>query len=324
MNCSAFISKANEWASQKIPFIFLVDFELQKPFICTLESAEKHGIYFSVDGLTNTNEDSQIAGAKIVFDSIPIDKEKYTRAFTEVMRHIHRGDSYLLNLTFATKIISENTLEQIFLTAHARYRLLFRNQFVLFSPECFIRTKGSKIFSYPMKGTIDADIHDAAQKIMGDKKETWEHNTIIDLIRNDLAMVAKNIVVTKYRYIDKIATNRKTLLQVSSEIQGSLEPNWPARIGTILLKMLPAGSISGAPKHKTVDIIRTAEDGDRGYFTGIFGVFDGQNINSAVNIRFIEKVGSQLQFRSGGGITALSSLNQEYDEMIDKVYVPII
>ena len=174
-----------------------------------------------------------------------------------------------------------------------------------------------------MKGTIDADLPNAAKLILGNKKEEWEHNTITDLIRNDLAIVSKNITVAKSRFITKIRTNRKNLLQVSSEIRGELPTNYQNNIGEILAKLLPAGSISGAPKQKTVEIIKQAEKISRGYFTGIFGIFDGKNIDSAVNIRFIEKTQKGLQFRSGGGITSNSNPIDEYTELVNKVYVPI-
>ncbi|MGX2951697.1 chorismate-binding protein, partial [Ursidibacter sp. B-7004-1] len=153
--------------------------------------------------------------------------------------------------------------------------------------------------------------------------EFTEHNTIVDLIRNDLALVAKYIQVTKYRYIDKVETHRGSIYQTSSEICGELEHNWQNRIGTILATLLPAGSISGAPKLKTVEIIQQAEQQERGYYTGIFGYFDGENLESAVAIRYIEQQGNRLIFRSGGGITALSQLDEEYNEILEKVYVPI-
>ena len=144
-----------------------------------------------------------------------------------------------------------------------------------------------------------------------------------NLIRNDLAMVAKNITVTKFRFLSEIHTIRKDLLQVSSEIRGELSIDWRESIGNLLAVLLPAGSISGAPKQRTIEIIKEAEGSDRGYFTGVFGVFDGKEIDSAVNIRFIEKTEKGLQFRSGGGITANSDLDDEYKEMVNKVYVPI-
>ncbi len=70
-------------------------------------------------------------------------------------------------------------------------------------------------------------------------------------------------------------------------------------------------------------IIEEAEAYDRGFFTGVFGYFDGENLDSAVMIRFIEKQGDELIFKSGGGVTSFSECNQEYVELIDKVYVPI-
>ena len=83
------------------------------------------------------------------------------------------------------------------------------------------------------------------------------------------------------------------------------------------------GSISGAPKKKTVEIIKSVEREERGYYTGIAGIFDGKDLDSCVMIRFIEKNNNSFRYRSGCGITFLSELTSEYQEMIDKVYVPI-
>lgn len=145
----------------------------------------------------------------------------------------------------------------------------------------------------------------------------------MDLIRNDLALVAKNIQVSKYRYVERVETHRGAILQTSSEICGELEANWQESIGSLLAKLLPAGSISGAPKEKTVQIIQQAEGEKRGYYTGIFGYFDGESLESAVAIRYIEQQGDATYFRSGGGITAKSELLDEYQEIFEKVYVPI-
>ena len=179
------------------------------------------------------------------------------------------------------------------------------------------------IYSYPMKGTIDASLPDAEEQLMKNEKELWEHNTIVDLIRNDLSMVSKDVELTKFRYIDRIKTHKGELLQVSSEIRGRLAESWKANLGEILIKLLPAGSISGAPKQKTLELISEAEKMERGYFTGIFGIFDGKELDSGVMIRYIEQNKDGLQFRSGGGITGHSQMENEYQEMIDKVYVPI-
>lgn len=173
-----------------------------------------------------------------------------------------------------------------------------------------------------MKGTIDANILNAEKIILSDEKETAEHYTIVDLIRNDLNIVAKNVRVDKFKYIEKIRTNNKNLLQVSSKISGTLDKNLNNKIGDIIFSLLPAGSISGAPKKKTVEIILEAETYKREFYTGVAGIFDGKNIDSCVMIRFIQKNNENLFYKSGGGITSMSNLENEYNELNDKIYVP--
>jgi para-aminobenzoate synthetase component 1 len=207
--------------------------------------------------------------------------------------------------------------------SHARYKLWLEDEFICFSPEPFIRISKGKISTYPMKGTIAGNLPNAEEMILSDKKETAEHHTVIDLLRNDMSMVAKNVAVERYRYIDKIKTHEGEILQVSSAISGQLDKDWNRKIGDILFSMLPAGSVTGAPKIKTVEIIRQVEKMDRGYYTGICGIFDGESIDSSVMIRFIESRNGQMFYRSGGGITFLSNAQNEYDELISKVYVPV-
>ncbi len=321
MTLRSFKETANRCGEQGIPFLFLVDFELKKPQLFTLEEAEKAGIKFQLPGAEPTQKVANSRDAHL--QVYPMGYPDYLKGFNCALKHLLAGNTYLINITYPTPIQLDRSLYDIFMQARADYKLLYKDQFTIFSPECFIRTKDRQIFSYPMKGTIDADLPNAAQRIMADKKETWEHNTIVDLIRNDLAMVAENIEVTKFRFLSKIHTNRKDLLQVSSEIRGDLGPHWQKRIGDILTTLLPAGSISGAPKKRTLEIIHEAEKIDRGYFTGVFGVFDGKEMDSAVNIRYIEQCEKGLQFRSGGGITANSDPEDEYMEMVNKVYVPL-
>ena len=321
MDLQEFTGQLNNFAAAGIPFFFIADFELRKPFVCRLEQAADNGIFYDIQGESNRKEKNKPAELK-VFRKFPIDKAKYYPAFEKIKFHLDRGDTYLLNLTFPTRIETNLPLTELYDISPAPYKLLYKNEFLSFSPECFIKIINDRIFSYPMKGTIDASISGAEEKILGSKKEIFEHNTIVDLIRNDLSIAAENVKVTKFRYIDKIHTNQKDLLQVSSEITGRLKKNWRSDLAGLLLKMLPAGSVSGAPKQKTIEIIRNAEQQERGYYTGVYGIFDGSDLDSAVNIRYIEKTADCLQFRSGGGITALSDPENEYIEMINKVYVP--
>ena len=218
--------------------------------------------------------------------------------------------------------------------------------FVCFSPETFVKIKGGRIYSYPMKGTLDASLPNAEKLLMEDRKEAAEHATIVDLIRNDLSRVAEDVRVDKYRYVDVLHTNKGDILQTSSEISGRLPEDYPHHLGEILDAQLPAGSITGAPKDKTMQIIHEAEGYDRGFYTGIMGIYDQGELNSAVMIRFIEeetspvdfeadgeknfkanegkkpKESRKLYFKAGGGITSKSDCRREYEEVIQKIYLP--
>lgn len=315
------IDKMNEWGFQKRPFLFLIDFENQNPLAYPLDQLPDEFRFSTprhpVDPEPYPDE------KKILLEKSPITFRRYKQAFDQVMNHLRLGNTYLLNLTFPTPIHTNLSLDEIFRWAHAPYRLLMQDRFVVFSPEPFVRVAHGWIYTYPMKGTIDAALPDAENRILQDPKETAEHHTIVDLLRNDLSLVATHVEVSRFRYIDAIRTNEKTLLQVSSEIRGQLTYPFDQQFGSLMAALLPAGSISGAPKQKTVEIIGKAETRPRGYFTGVFGLFDGKVMESAVMIRFIEKTESGLHFRSGGGITHLSDARAEYQEMIDKVYVPV-
>jgi len=174
-----------------------------------------------------------------------------------------------------------------------------------------------------MKGTINANIPNAKKKILKNSKEMAEHIMMVDLMRNDLSIVAKNVKVDRFRYIQKINAGDKQLLQVSSKISGKLEYNWQDNLGDILKSLLPAGSISGTPKRKTVELINSIENYDRGFYSGVFGVFDGESLNSSVMIRFIENDNNILYYKSGGGITIDSDEQTEYQELLDKIYLPL-
>ncbi len=315
------VDKMNQLGANKIPFIFILDFELKKPIILKVGEITDD-IYYKFNDIKNyTLHGTQ--SKPLIFNSQPMSLEGFTKAFDAVKKEILLGNSFLLNLTFPTKVQTNYTLKELFNISHARYKLYYKDQFIVSSPEIFIQIKDGKIYTFPMKGTIDASIPNAEEKIIHDVKETAEHYTIVDLLRNDLSIVANNVKVNKFRYIDKLTTSTKTLLQVSSEIEGTLPKNFNEHIGTIFEKLLPAGSISGAPKKKTVEIIKSNEVDERGYYTGVFGYFDGNNLDSGVMIRYIEKKDGQLKYRSGSGITYRSDCKSEYQEMIDKVYIPL-
>ncbi len=321
-----FEHKVTRFLQDEVPFLFIIDFDKTTKQTFTFEEAAKQNIYFNIRGIGNDKTLTKTTAQDTNFDLNPtlVSKEIYEKAFTTVKHELNTGNSFLLNLTFPTALDTTVDLDDIYQKAYAPYKLLYKDKFVVFSPECYLKVKDGNIFSYPMKGTINSNVPNAEELLLSNKKELYEHNTIVDLIRNDLSMIAKKVRVNKFRFVDKIKKGNQELLQTSTEIQGELPKNWKNEFASLLLKTLPAGSISGAPKKKTLEIISKAEISPRGFYTGIFGVFDGQNIDSAVSIRFIERINGSLIYKSGGGITHLSELEEEYQELLEKIYVPTI
>lgn len=311
------ISLFNTYGREKKPFFFFTDFIGSLAFIEPLDQPSG-SVKFDF-----SNSSSAESKPELHFSSTPVSFEVFRYVFDKVIHEIQVGNSFLVNLTFRTPLASSLSLEEIFKHSRAKYKVLFHDHFVVFSPETFVKMIDGSIFTYPMKGTINASIPDAVRIILNDPKEFAEHITIVDLLRNDLSLIASQVAVTNFRYITEVKTHDKTLLQVSSEIKGKLPKNYRAELGTLFFQLLPAGSISGAPKPKTVEIIMKNEPQDRGFYTGVCGIFDGQNLDSGVMIRFIEKSPDGLFYKSGGGITSFSDAYAEYQEMIDKVYVPI-
>ena len=413
------IDKINRLASQKEPFLFVINYQADEAFIRKLSDINSEECLFDFEGRGNwrENHSKEMGDSKRIYEEIsreipkeisekkffkgtPLDSpiswqitpplyNDYERSFDIVKNNIMAGNSYLTNLTCKVPVSCNLSLEDIFNQAKGKYKLLIRrkrtqaedkaqqkeeesqnkadkieeefqnktypkeenieeisNSFVCFSPETFVRIKNGRIYSYPMKGTLDASLPNAEKLLMEDRKEAAEHATIVDLIRNDLSRVAEDVRVDKYRYVDVLHTNKGDILQTSSEISGRLPEDYPHHLGEILDVQLPAGSITGAPKDKTMQIIQEAEGYDRGFYTGIMGIYDQGELNSAVMIRFIEeetssvdfeadgeknfkanegkkpKESRKLYFKAGGGITSKSDCRREYEEVIQKIYLP--
>ena len=383
------IDKINQLASQDEPFLFVINYQGDKAFIRLLSDINPEECLFDFEGRGNLSHvwketlKEEISEKETWKEEIsettwqiePPLYEDYERSFNIVKSNIMAGNSYLTNLTCRVPVSCNLSLEEIFHRAKGKYKLLLRRKrtqaedkahlkeenieenltpFVCFSPETFVRIKGGRIYSYPMKGTLDASLPNAEKQLMEDRKEAAEHATIVDLIRNDLSRVAEDVRVDKYRYIDVLHTNKGNILQTSSEISGRLPEDYPHHLGEILDAQLPAGSITGAPKDKTMQIIQEAEGYDRGFYTGIMGIYDHGELNSAVMIRFIEEETSpvdfetdgeknfkasegkgdeasegkrdeasrKLYFKAGGGITSKSDCRKEYEEVIQKIYLP--
>lgn len=318
MNKKLIEEKINKFGLEKEPFLFLVSYDFEKFYIEKL-SKLPNSIKYEID------QKKPKTDKKIDLEKFPMTFKEYKKKFDILQNEIKKGNSYLLNLTSKTKIQTTFSLEEIYENTKSIFKLRFQTEddnFVCFSPEKFVEIKSNKIFTYPMKGTIDANIKDAKKKILEDRKELAEHIMIVDLLRNDLGIIGSNIKVEDFRYIDNINAGDKELLQVSSKISAKLENSWLDTLGTKIVSLLPAGSITGTPKRKTVEILENVEDYKRDFYTGIFGIYDGSSFDSYVLIRFLEEKNGELFYKSGGGITCDSNARFEYEELIQKIYLP--
>jgi para-aminobenzoate synthetase component 1 len=309
----------NLLGQNRTPFFFIISYDKTKIFAQALNELDED-IFYKLEDWRNYPVKKR--EKDFTFSKSSVNFSQYENAFEQILEEIRSGNTYLLNLTFKTSIQSSFNLEEIFTYARAKFKLYFKGQFICFSPERFVDIKNNTIATYPMKGTIDANIPHAKEVILNNEKEMAEHVMIVDLMRNDLGIVGTDVTVEKFRYIEKIKAGKKELLQVSSKITANLDENWRGHIGTLLDNLTPAGSVTGTPKKSTVNIINKIENYDRNFYTGIFGVFDGKDLRSGVMIRFIEEENGTLMYKSGGGITIDSNAKSEYEELIDKIYLP--
>ena len=313
----------NNLAMQGVPFLFIIDYEGKRAVVEPENEVDANELKYCFNGRGNATQTAYPANKDIEWGIEPPTEAEYQHGFNIVRNAMLAGNSYLANLTCRIGLRTNLSLPDLYNAAEARYRLWMKDKLVCFSPETFVKIAQGEISSYPMKGTAEDLSPSSAEQLLANEKEAAEHATIVDLIRNDLSMVAYDVHVERYRYVERLNTHRGPLLQTSSEIRGRLTPHLMQRPGDVIFSQLPAGSITGAPKKKTVEIIAEAENYHRDFYTGVMGRWDNGELDSAVMIRFIDQCHGKLFFKAGGGITAKSNWKDEYHEVIEKVYAPI-
>lgn len=317
--------RINAWGTEPDAFFFLINYDKSRCLVERIKDIPANELRFSFPGMSNAmTEKVPVRSSSFTWQPHPLIEAAYRKKFSIIHQNMLAGNSYLANLTCKIPVETSLSLSEIFERSEAHSKIWLRDSFVCFSPETFIRVNSNGLISScPMKGTISCDVPDAVKVLINDAKEAAEHATIVDLIRNDLSKAAAHVTVKRYRYVEKLHTNCGDILQTSSEIVGQLPPDYRSHLGDILLDQLPAGSITGAPKRKTIEIIRQAENYDRGFYTGVAGICQNGEMDSCVLIRFIDQENGRLYFKAGGGITAQSDWKKEYQEIIEKTYVPI-
>ncbi len=254
-------------------------------------------------------------------------RDDYQSVFERTKAHLHEGDVYQINLTGKFHFDCDGSIGHL-------YRLLKQRQGVPFnaliatgdeviiscSPELFFRREGRKIWTRPMKGTIDRgrtsdEDHLHAEALSTDPKSQAENLMIVDLLRNDLSRIAE---IDSVRVTELFSTERyETVIQLTSTVEAELREG--VGYSELFSALFPCGSVTGAPKIRAMEIIRELEAAPRGVYTGAIG-FANPNGHAAFNvaIRTLQLSDGRGEMGSGGGIVWDSDPDSEFDECLLK------
>jgi para-aminobenzoate synthetase / 4-amino-4-deoxychorismate lyase len=256
-----------------------------------------------------------------------IPEKSYAQKIAAIQEYIRSGDTYQVNFTDKLHFDFSGSPEAMF-AALAESQPVSYSAFLhgeswhilSFSPELFFRVKDRRIVTRPMKGTArrGADIAEdeaIAHWLQNDSKNRSENVMIVDLLRNDLGRICEygSVQVDELFAVEKY----ETLFQMASEISGTLRPG--VRYSDIFESLFPCGSITGAPKHRTIEIIHELERGPRGVYTGAIGFFSpAREAVFNVPIRTVVLENNQGAMGVGSGIVVDSQAEDEFRECLLK------
>lgn len=251
-------------------------------------------------------------------------KNEFTKSISKIISYIEEGDTYQVNYTIKGKFDFEGSYSGLFsnlvFNQSAQYIAVINNNgkiIISLSPEMFFEVKGRKIISKPMKGTARRGIDHSNDEFIKYELERSEKNSaenviIVDLIRNDLGRISEYGSV-KVKNIFKVE-KYESVYQMVSTVESKLKKN--AKLSEVLKNIYPCGSITGAPKIRTMEIINELENESRGIYTGSIGLIRKNKITFNVPIRtlVIDKKTNRGEIGLGSGIVWDSIAEEEYEE----------
>ena len=265
--------------------------------------------------------EDQVAGVANLHFSL--DQDEFTSDIQTIQEYIRNGDTYQINHTF--RITGEVYGDPLSLYARLRERQPGRfgafiaqdSNFILSqSPELFIQKQGNTLKAMPMKGTASA-LNDSAENLSADAKNQAENVMIVDLLRNDLSRLALPGTVTVPKLFE--VTQYGDVLQMTSTVHAEIKPEM--KLSDVLNAVFPCGSVTGAPKKRSMEIIQELEPQDRAYYCGALGWIDPSgDFAFSVPIRTLEMNrdvkthASSFSLGIGAGITIDSEPGQEWEE----------
>ncbi|HPT31569.1 MAG TPA: anthranilate synthase component I family protein, partial [Prolixibacteraceae bacterium] len=270
---------------------------------------------FITSGFTATGEESS-----------NITDEEYKQMVTKGKEHCHRGDIFQVVLSrqytrsfegddfnVYRALRSVNPSPYLFYFDYGSYRIFGS------SPEAQLRVSDNKASIFPIAGTFrrtgnDEKDKELARELCLDPKENAEHVMLVDLARNDLSRNASNVEVETFREVQFYSH----VIHLVSKVSGELKSD--VNLVAVLGDSFPAGTLSGAPKYRAMQLIDTYENQSRGFYGGCIGFmgFD-RSLNHAIMIRSFLSRNNKLFYQAGAGIVADSSEEKELQEVNNKL-----
>lgn len=293
----------------------------------TIKSSHPDEIFEEVSSMSDAGNNTALS----VEVSGRLTREEYLSVIRKLREHILRGDSYEIN--FCQEFFSENAVidpvdvfQKLMEVSPNPFSALYRynDQYLLCaSPERFLTKKGSRLFSQPIKGTIRRDRNDAAEdlrlkaELERSAKDKAENVMVVDLVRNDLSRICRKGSVKVDELFGVYAYPQ--VYQMISTISGELREN--VSFSSILHATFPMGSMTGAPKHRVMELIDRYEVSARGLFSGSVGYFnpDGDfDFNVVIRSIMYNAATRYLSYQAGSGITFYSDPEMEWEECLLK------
>ena len=308
---------------QKI--ILITNIELDKDLDVEYEKALQR--LNSIKELLYTGKKS-FEGGKLLGEVTPLfSKDEFSDMIGKAKHHIHEGDIFQIVLSNRLQANFEGSLFDTYRVLRtvnpSPYMFYFSGTDVEVagaSPETLVKLEDSILHTFPLAGTrprgkSEKEDKELEAELLADEKELAEHNMLVDLGRNDLGKISKfgSVVVEKFHSIERYSH----VMHIGSTVRGEIRPEYDAL--NALEAVLPAGTLSGAPKIRACQLIEELENNKRGIYGGAIGYIDFTgNMDTCIAIRLAYKKNGKVFIRSGAGIVADSDPDKEYMESINK------
>ena len=281
-----------------------------------------------ISSLIKNGKKAKISPLKLKSDFKPVfSREKYCEMVEKAKNYIYEGD--IFQVVLSNRIEADisgslfDTYRVLRTTNPSPYMFYFSSNDIEIagaSPETLVKLTDDKLYTFPLAGTrprgkTEEEDLELEKELLSDEKELAEHNMLVDLGRNDIGRISKigSVSVDKYLSIERFSH----VMHIGSTVSGQLRSDLDSL--SAIDSILPAGTLSGAPKIRACEIINELEDNKRGIYGGAIGYVDlSGNIDTCISIRIAFARNNKVFIRSGAGIVADSVPDKEFDECLNK------